>query len=92
MLYQMACGRLPFVGDSMAQLMFRIANEACPDIRSVNPQVPDGVVVVDRALNKDIAQRCQTGNEMVCDLRATLQPVPVQRHEPVQRSDIDILL
>ena len=87
MLYQKACGRLPFVGDSMAQLMFRIANEACPDIRSVNPQVPDGVVaVIDRALNKDISQRYQTGDEMARDLRATLQQAPVQR------SDIDILL
>jgi serine/threonine protein kinase len=28
MLYQMSCGKLPFEGDSMAQLMFRIANEA----------------------------------------------------------------
>jgi CHASE2 domain-containing sensor protein len=27
MLYQMCCGQLPFVGESMAQLMFKIANE-----------------------------------------------------------------
>jgi hypothetical protein len=30
------CGKLPFEGDSMAQLMFRIANEPHPDIRGVN--------------------------------------------------------
>ena len=29
-LYQMACGKLPFEGESMAQLMFKIANEAAP--------------------------------------------------------------
>ena len=31
-LYQLLCGRLPFDGESMAQLMFRIANEPAPDI------------------------------------------------------------
>ncbi|WP_301102624.1 serine/threonine-protein kinase [Propionivibrio sp.] len=73
MLYQMVCGQLPFIGDSMAQLMFKIANEVQPDVRSVNPQVPDGLAaVIDRALNKDIAQRYQTGEEMARDLRACL--------------------
>ncbi|MGV2480554.1 UNVERIFIED_CONTAM: protein kinase, partial [Salmonella enterica subsp. enterica serovar Weltevreden] len=41
MLFQMVCGRLPFEGDSMAQLMFRIANEQHPDIRDLRPDVPD---------------------------------------------------
>src|SRR5262245_11144779 len=42
-LYQMLCGQLPFDGDSMAQLMFKIANEAPIDIRSVNSGVPQGL-------------------------------------------------
>ena len=68
-LYQMLCGQLPFVGDSMAQLMFKIANETHPDVRSVNPAVPDAlVVVIDRALCKDIEQRYQSGDEMARDL------------------------
>ena len=29
-LYQLVCGQLPFQGDSMAQLMFKIANEPPP--------------------------------------------------------------
>ena len=33
-LYQMSCGQLPFQGDSMAQLMFKIANEPHADIRT----------------------------------------------------------
>ena len=57
-LYQLSCGELPFVGDSMAQLMFKIANETPPDIRRINPDVPDALAaVVERALNKDMAQR-----------------------------------
>jgi tRNA A-37 threonylcarbamoyl transferase component Bud32 len=72
-LYQMLCGQLPFVGDSMAQLMFKIANETHPDVRSVNPAVPDAlVVVIDRALCKDIEQRYQGGDEMARDLRNCL--------------------
>jgi serine/threonine-protein kinase len=73
MLYQMSCGKLPFEGDSMAQLMFRIANEPHPDIRKFNPALPDTLVaVIDKALTKDPAMRYQTGAEMAKDVRACL--------------------
>ena len=53
-LYQMACGRLPFQGDSMAQLMFKIANEAHADIRTHSPNLPACVAaIVNKALAKD---------------------------------------
>ena len=72
-LYQMACGKLPFEGDSMAQLMFKIANEHHPDIRAIRPDLPDCLVaILDRALVKDAEQRYQTGGEMARDLRACL--------------------
>ncbi|HEX8988207.1 MAG TPA: serine/threonine-protein kinase, partial [Rhodocyclaceae bacterium] len=72
-LYQMACGKLPFEGDSMAQLMFKIANEPHPDIRSVDPNLPECLVaIVDKALTKDADQRYQTGAEMAADLRTCL--------------------
>jgi serine/threonine-protein kinase len=73
MLFQMACGKLPFEGDSMAQLMFKIANEAHPHIREFNPQVPECLAaIIDKALTKDDAQRYQTGAEMAADLRACM--------------------
>ena len=73
MLFQMASGKLPFEGDSMAQLMFKIANEAHPNIREINPQVPECLaVIIDRALAKDNTQRYQTGAEMALDLRACM--------------------
>ncbi|MDD5250851.1 MAG: serine/threonine-protein kinase [Rhodocyclaceae bacterium] len=72
-LYQLACGTLPFVGDSMAQLMFRIANEPHADIRSVDPALPACLAaIVDKALAKNVDQRYQTGAEMAADLRACL--------------------
>jgi serine/threonine-protein kinase len=73
MLFQMASGKLPFEGDSMAQLMFKIANEAHPHIREINPQVPECLAaIVDKAMAKDNAQRYQTGAEMAADLRACM--------------------
>jgi len=71
MLYQMCTGRLPFVGESMAQLMFKIANEPAPDIHALRPDLPPALVaVIDKALVKDPDQRYQRGAEMAADLRA----------------------
>lgn len=75
-LYQMSCGKLPFEGDSMAQLMFRIANEQHPDIRSINPSLPPCLVaIIDKAMTKDADQRYQTGAEMARDLKACMATI-----------------
>ncbi|MGH6894521.1 MAG: serine/threonine-protein kinase, partial [Dongiaceae bacterium] len=72
-LYQLLSGRLPFEGDSMAQLMFRIASEMPADIRSVNPSVSSGLAAfLERALAKNPDQRFQTGGEFAEALRAAL--------------------
>jgi len=69
-LYQMLSGQLPFVGDSMAQLMFKIANEQAPDIRTLNPAVPGGLAeVLAFAMAKEAEQRYQTGEELAAALR-----------------------
>ena len=75
-LYLMASGTLPFTGDSMAQLMFKIANEPHPDIRGIRSDLPEALVaVIDRAMTKDPDQRYQTGAEMAKDLRACLAAI-----------------
>lgn len=87
MLYQLVSGHLPFAGESMAQLMFRIANEPHPDIRSVSPLAPDCLAaIIDRALEKDVAKRYQGGDEMARDLQACIAQAPASRNEV----DIDI--
>ena len=69
-LYQLACGKLPFAGDSMAQLMFRIANEPPLDILSVNPDLPPCVVaIIDKALAKKIEDRYRNGSAMAEAIR-----------------------
>ncbi len=70
-LYQLLCGRLPFEGESMAQLMFKISSEPPTDILTVNPAVPPGLVAfLARALSKNPDERFQTGEEFAQALRA----------------------
>ncbi|MEO8343392.1 MAG: serine/threonine-protein kinase [Gallionella sp.] len=69
-LYQMACGKLPFDGESMAQLMFRIANEPHTDILSVRPDLPACLVaIISRSLAKQVEERYANGAEMAEALR-----------------------
>ena len=69
-LYQLACGKLPFEGDSMAQLMYRIANEPHTDILSIKPDLPPCLVaIINRALAKQIEDRYADGTEMAAALR-----------------------
>ncbi len=70
-LYQLACGSLPFQGDSMTQLMFKIASEPPIDILSLNPALPECVVeIINKALAKDVAERYQSGDEFAQAVRA----------------------
>jgi eukaryotic-like serine/threonine-protein kinase len=70
-LYQLLCGKLPFQGESMAQLMFKIANEPPADILSVNPNVPPALVAfLDKALAKNPDERFQSGEAFAAALRA----------------------
>ena len=74
MLFQMTSGALPFKGDSMATLMFKIANEDHPDVLEVKADLPPGVkVVIDKALKKDPGERYADGAEMARDLRTCIQ-------------------
>jgi len=74
MLFEMLTGKQPFIGDSMATLMFQIANEKHPVITSLRAEIPARLAaIVDKVLQKDPAQRYQTGAEMNQDLRECLR-------------------
>jgi serine/threonine-protein kinase len=69
-LYQLLSGRLPFDGESLAQLMFRIANDPPANIAS-SGALPEGLVrFIDRALAKNPDKRFQTGEHFGGALRA----------------------
>ena len=70
MLYQLCVGQLPFTGESMAELMYRIANEPHRNIRDVNPEMPIALAaIINKALAKQPEQRFQTGAEMADAIR-----------------------
>lgn len=70
MFYQMTTGQLPFVGDSMTALMFKIANEPHAPAICLRPDLPPGLsAIIDRLLAKDFDQRYQRGTDVVADLR-----------------------
>jgi len=73
-LYQLLTGSLPFTADSMATLMFKIANEPHPPAATVRPDLPGTLnSVIDRALEKDLAKRYARAGEFSADLRASLR-------------------
>jgi len=74
MMFQFMTGRLPFQGDSMATLMYKIANEAHPKPDSIRPELPRCVsVIINRALAKAPEKRYQSAAQMANDLRKCLQ-------------------
>ncbi len=68
-LYEMLTGRMPFRGEHEAAMMYSILNEQPASATSVRPEVPEGVDrIVQRALEKDPADRYQHVDDMVSEL------------------------
>jgi CHASE2 domain-containing sensor protein/predicted Ser/Thr protein kinase len=73
MLFQMLTGVLPFRGDSMAELMYKIAQEEAPDIRVMRKDIPERLAnVVALSLSKRSETRYQDGDQFAADLRSVL--------------------
>lgn len=76
-LFELLTGSKPFEADSMATLMFQIANQPHQSPTNFRPDLPPSILaIIDRALTKDVTQRYQRGNEMAQDLRACNQGIP----------------
>jgi serine/threonine-protein kinase len=73
MLFQMLAGVLPFRGESMAELMFKITNDEAPDIRIIRKELSPGLAsLVALSLQKLPEERYQDGDQFARDLRAVL--------------------
>jgi eukaryotic-like serine/threonine-protein kinase len=78
MLFQMLTGVLPFRGESMAELMYKIANEEAPDIRVVRGEIPQRLAsIVALSLSKRPETRYQDGDQFAADLRSVLGDLQV---------------
>ncbi|HWY25510.1 MAG TPA: serine/threonine-protein kinase, partial [Nevskia sp.] len=72
-LYQLLTGALPFQADSMATLMFKIANEPQAPVLTLRPDLPPELEnIIGRALQKQLEARYAAGREFARDLRGLL--------------------
>ena len=72
-LFEMLGGRPPFEADSAMTLMMMHVNDPVPDVRDLNPEVPDDLVaVINKALAKSPDDRYQTAAQMAAALRNVL--------------------
>jgi serine/threonine-protein kinase len=72
-LFQLATGQLPFNGQPIATMMYRIATEPHPSVQSVRDDVPTCLArIIDKALQKKPEDRYQTGAAMARELRLCL--------------------
>ncbi len=74
-LYEMLTGDVPFKADTAVQVALMQMRNQIPDVRSVNPDVPQSLAnVIARATAKNKAYRYRSCPEMLEDLRTCLNP------------------
>jgi serine/threonine protein kinase len=68
-LFEMLAGSVPFEGDTTVSVMNKVLTAPLPDIRSLQPGIPDSMVrIIQRMLSRDKAQRYQTMRQVAVDL------------------------
>jgi eukaryotic-like serine/threonine-protein kinase len=87
MLFQMLAGVLPFRGESMAELMYKIANEDAADARTLRPELSVAVAnVVALSLSKRPETRFQDGEQFAADLRLAITSERAVAAPPASRA------
>lgn len=77
MLFQLLTGLLPHRADSMARLMYAIANDVAPDVRTLRPELPDALAqLLARALSKQPEARQADGLQLAEALRDVVRLWP----------------
>ncbi|UTA49192.1 serine/threonine protein kinase [Simiduia sp. 21SJ11W-1] len=72
-MYQLLTGKLPYDGDSLANLTYNILQGKHPSVRSHRQELPASATrITNKALQKEPAERYQTAKEMADALRKSL--------------------
>lgn len=78
--FQLLTGELPFVGESISSLMYKITNGDPRDILKIRPALPICVkAIITKALQKEPEKRYQTGAEFATALRRCQQNIIAQQ-------------
>lgn len=87
-LFEMLSGEKPFEGEDMTSLMYLIAKEKHPSIKSVNPQVPSIIEkIIDKALAKEPEQRYQKAGQMSEHLKMVIAKIDEIREKKKGQTD-----
>jgi serine/threonine protein kinase len=79
-LYEMLCGRTPFVGDSYAQILGGLLEGSYPPPRKLRPDMPASLeAAIVKALDRDLENRFATASAMRAEItgNADRTPTPV---------------
>ena len=75
-MYELLCGQKPFGGESIAALMYAIANKPPVLITQINPNVPQCCAyIAHRLMTKDLAKRYQNAGEVVEHVKMCLAKI-----------------
>jgi len=75
-LFEMLNGNPPYEADSAMTLMMKHLNDPIPDLRDLQPDIPEDLVaVVEKTLSKDRNQRYESSAEMEASLQQVLDRI-----------------
>lgn len=79
-LYEMACGQLPFAAETVGELVDKLFSERFERLASRRPELPRSLVsVAERSLYGDLERRCQD----VSEISAVLATIAPRRARPI---------
>ena len=81
-LYEMVAGRLPFTGETMADLLVALVEKDPPPLTSQTAEAIPAELerIITKALSKDRETRYQTSKELLVDLRQLRQQMEIDSH------------
>jgi non-specific serine/threonine protein kinase len=88
-LYEMATGRLPFVGATRAETMELIRHAQPEPVPLINDNVPSELEsIISKCLEKDLERRYQSAREVLVALRSLKRDTETQRAQEARRDNL----